>query len=412
MTLIQLAAVFFALITGIGWLNARVLHLPQSAAMLGAGILAAVILLAAQTAIAPFWGFDDVRSLIRTLDFRETVLDYLLGSLLFAGGLQADLTALRRMRVAVWTLATLGVVLSTVLVGGGVWAAGRLLGADLPLAWALAFGALISPTDPVAVIGAVKSGAVSTRLGAVLQGEALFNDGVGFLAFSAAVAFAASGAAPQPGHVLGALLLEAGGGLVLGGALAYALVFALRAVDDRVTAVAATIALALGVYALAGLFHLSGPIAAATAGLVMGETGMKTAVSEETRRYVEGFWDLVDQMLNALLFLLLGLQVFVLRFQLDEIGLWIVATALACASRLLVIAPWGAYFRLKHAERGASLILTWGGLRGAVSLALALTLPHGPYRDTLIAMTFVVVIFSVIVQGLSFTRLAARLRPA
>ena len=171
----------------------------------------------------------------------------------------------------------------------------------------------------------------------------------------------------------------------------------------------ATIALAVGVYVIAGELHLSGPIAAAAAGLVMGEVGVKTAMSDQTRRYVEGFWDLVDQILNAVLFLLLGLQVFVLKFRLDEVGLWATAAALAAAARLFVILPWGAYFRFRHEETGATLILTWGGLRGAVSLALALSLPHTPYRDTLLGMTLFVVVFSVVVQGLSFKALAARL---
>jgi monovalent cation:H+ antiporter, CPA1 family len=304
------------------------------------------------------------------------------------------------------------VLLSTGLVGGGVWIAAKVMGADLPLAWALTFGALISPTDPIAVLGAMRSGAVSTRLGAVLQGEALFNDGVGFVAFSATLAFATSGAVPPPLHAGGAILLDAGGGLALGLICAHAVGFALRAIDDRVVEVTATIALAIGVYVLAGLVHLSGPIAAAAAGLVTGSAGAKAAMSDPTRRYVEGFWDLIDQILNAALFLLLGLQVFVLPFQLGEVGLWVAATVLAAVARLLVVLPWGAYFHFRHEERGASLVLTWGGLRGAVSLALALSLPHGPYRDTLLGMTFIVVIFSVVVQGLTFAPLAGRLRQA
>ena len=270
MTLIQISALFLALITLIGWLNVRFFRLSPSVAMLGAGIVGALVLLAAQTAIGPFWGFNDVRSVVRTLNFPETVLGYLLGFLLFASGLQADLRELQRRRIAVWTLATVGVLVSTALVGAGVWAAARMMGADLPLSWALTFGALISPTDPIAVLGAMRSGAVSPRLGAVLQGEALFNDGVGFVAFSAALAFATSGTLPHPLHTAGAILLEAGGGLALGLICAHALVLAIRAIDDRVVEVTATIALAVGVYVVAGLLHLSGPIAAASAGLVMG----------------------------------------------------------------------------------------------------------------------------------------------
>ena len=411
MTLIQAAALLLALISAIGWLNARWLRLPQGVAMLGAGLIAAATLLTAQTLIGSFWGFDDIGALVRRMNFSRAVLDDLLGLLLFASGLQVDLGEMRKRRVAVWSLATLGVILSTAAVGFGVWAAGRALGADLPLPWAIAFGALISPTDAIAVLGAMKSGAVSPRLGAVLQGEALFNDGVGFVVFTAALAFAAGGVTPEPLHALGAIALEAGGGLALGVVAAYGVSLALRAVDDWALEVTITLALAVGVYVLAGVLHLSGPIAAASAGLVIGDHGVKTAMSDRTRRSVEAFWDLVDQLLNAVLFLLLSLQVFVLPFDPREAGMWLAATGLTLAARLLVVLPWGAFFRFRREERGATLVLTWGGLRGAISLALALSLPPGGYRDDVLAMTFVVVVFSVVVQGLTLSPLARRLSP-
>ncbi|MHB8286269.1 MAG: cation:proton antiporter domain-containing protein, partial [Caulobacteraceae bacterium] len=211
-------------------------------------------------------------------------------------------------------------------------------------------------------------------------------------------------------HTAGSTLLEAGGGLVLGLVSARALVFAFRGLHDHVLAVTATLALAVGVYVVADLLHLSGPIAAASAGLIVGSDSVKARMSDRTRYHVEGFWETVDQVLNAVLFLLLGLQVFVLPFDPREIGLWAAAVGLAALARFLVVVPWGTFFHFRHAERGASLVLTWGGLRGAVSLALALSLPHGPYRDVLLAMTFVVVIFSVVVQGLTFAPLAGRLR--
>ncbi len=410
MSLIQASAIFLALISAIGWLNLKFARLPSSVAMLGAGIVAAGVLLAAQTFIGPFWGFNDVRSMVGSLNFSDTVLDYLLGLLLFASGMQVDLRELQRRRVAVWTLATVGVLVSTALVGLGVWEAARLLHLQLTLPWALAFGALISPTDAISVLGAMRSGAVSKRLGAVLQGEALFNDGVGVVVFTAALVFAVSGTAPHPAQTAGSVLLEAGGGLVLGAASAWLVAMLMRAIDDFVVEVTATLALALGVYVSAGLLHFSGPIAAAAAGMIMGEFGIKRSMSEQSRRYVEGFWDLVDQILNAVLFLLLGLQVFVLPFEFDEIGLWAAATVLAVLARLIVVLPWAVYFRLRHEERGAALVLTWGGLRGAISLALALSLPAGPYRDTVLGMTFVVVVFSVSAQSLTFTALARWLR--
>ncbi|MBV9512330.1 MAG: cation:proton antiporter [Caulobacteraceae bacterium] len=407
MTLIQIAALGLVLISLVNWLNARLLRLSPSIAMVGAGLIGALALLAAQSLIGPFWGFSDVRSMVGRLNFSSAVLDDLLGFLLFAGGLQVDLRELRKRQAPVWTLATLGVVLSTLLVGFGVWAAGQAIGADLPLAWALAFGALISPTDPIAVAGAMRTGAVSPRLGAVLQGEALFNDGVGFVVFTAAAGFAASGTAPQALHTLGAIALESGGALALGWACASLTVLIFRQVDDAAARVAATFALAIGVYVAAGLLHLSGPIAAAVAGLAVGGSDLMDP-AEPSSHDIEVVWDVVDRLLNAGLFLLLGLQVFVLPFELDEVGLWAAATLLVMVARLAVVLPWGAFYRFRHEERGASAILTWGGLRGAVSLALALTLPDDAYRDTLLAMTFIVVTFSVVVQGLTLAPMARR----
>lgn len=403
-------AVFLLLITAVGWINARFLHLSSSVAMLGAGMAGAVVLLAGQVLIKPFWGFNDVGALVKQLNFTDTVMDGMLGFLLFAGGLQVDLAEIRKRRLAIWTLATVGVLASTAIVGVGLWGVSRAVGLSLPLAWALAFGALISPTDPIAVLSAMRQGAVSRRLGPVLLGEALFNDGMGFVVFTTAAAFAATGAIPHPLVLAGTIVLEAGGGLILGVAAAASVLLALRRIDDPVVDVIATIALALGVYVAAGLLHLSGPIAAAAAGLWMGGFDGRGATSEQGRRYITVFWDVIDQLLNAALFLLLGLQVFVLPFRWTEINLWLAGLGLALAARLLVVAPWGAFFRLRNEERGASLILTWGGLRGAVSFALALSLPPGPYRATVLSITFFVVVFSIVVQGLTFAPLAARLR--
>jgi CPA1 family monovalent cation:H+ antiporter len=408
-TLTQISALFLVLVTVIGWLNARFLRLSPAIAMFGAGVAGALILLLAQIVFEPFWGFDDVGALLKTLNFSETVMNGMLGVLLFASGLQVDVAEIRKRRFAIWTLATVGVLASTAIVGVGLWWIAGAVGVALPLAWALAFGALISPTDPIAVLGAMRQGTISRRLGPVLLGEALFNDGVGFVAFSTATAFAATGAVPHPLWLAGAVVLEAGGGLIFGSAIAGAVVLALRIIDDRAVEVTATIALAVGVYVGAELLHLSGPIAAAAAGLVMGGFGVRGAKNEEARRYVEVFWDVVDQLFNAVLFLLLGLQVFVLPFRWSEVNLWIAGLALALAARFLVVAPWGAFFKIVKEERGASLVLTWGGLRGAISLALALSMPPSAFKETLLSITFFVVAFSIVVQGLTFSPLAVRL---
>lgn len=284
----------------------------------------------------------------------------------------------------------------------------QALGLPLTLPWAIVFGALISPTDPVAVLAAVKQGGLSKTLEAVLQGEALFNDGVGIVLFTAAVAIAAGGH-PNPMEVVGAVGLEAVGGLALGAAAGWIVVLAMRAIDDYAVEVGLSLALAVAVYALAGSLHLSGPIAVVAAGLVVGDRGLKSAMSEMTQRYVRGFWTLIDEILNALLFLLLGLELLVVPLEIRWAGLWLAAVGLVMAARFIVVLPLGAYFHLSRQERGAGLLLGWGGLHGALSLALALSLPEGPARPIILSTTFAVVLSSVLLQGLTFGPLAAHL---
>jgi CPA1 family monovalent cation:H+ antiporter len=406
MTPFQLAAVFLTLVAGVGWINARWLKLPSGVAMLLAG--------AAIPAAAPLLGAygKDLVVLARQVDFSETVMGYMLAFLLFAGATQVDLAEMRRRRLSVWSLATLGVLVSTLLVGGGLWLAARALGLELPLVWALAFGALVSPTDPIAVLATVKGEGLSATLRTVLQGEALFNDGVGIVVFTAIAALIAGGQAPNVWHTGGLVVLEAVGGLAIGLVGGWSVIRLMRTIDDYAVEVTLTLALAAGVYALAQALHLSGPIAAVAAGLLIGDRKAASAMSETTHRYVTGFWTLVDEILNALLFLLLGLELLVVKLHVRDIGLWLVAIVLVLLARLIVVAPWGAFFALKRAERGAIPLLVWGGLHGALSLALAQTLPAGPAKGLILSVTYAVVAFSVVVQGLSFPTLVKRFQGA
>ena len=410
MTAFDVAAVFIGLVAAAGWLNARWLRLPPSVVMLAAGGLGSAILIAARglPSVAP--AADAVSRLIGRVNFPETVVGYMLGFLLFAGAMQVDLGELRRRTAAVVSLATLGVLASTLIVGVGVWLGARALQLPVSLPWAMVFGALISPTDPVAVLTTVKVGDLSSSLQATLQGEALFNDGVGIVVFLAALAFAVGGHAVHPAFAAVKVLGQAMGGLALGLGAGAMVVRAMRAIDDYAVEVTLSLALAAGVYAGGQALHLSGPIAAVAAGLLVGDRGVETAMSDTTRRYVQGFWTLVDELLNALLFLLLGLQTAVLPLNLRDLGLWALAIPLVLLARLAVVLPWGAYYRFRHAEQGASLILAWGGLRGALSLALALQAPAGPARAAILSTTYAVVVFAVMVQGLSFAPLVSWLK--
>jgi CPA1 family monovalent cation:H+ antiporter len=406
MTAFDLAAVFLALIGVSGWINARFLHLPTAAVMVLAGLAGGGLLLLARALLAANSIAAQLILTIQRLDFPKTVLGYMLAFLLFAGAMQVDFAELRKRFWTVFSLATLGVLASTLIVGVGLCWAARWLGLPLSLPWAIVFGALISPTDPIAVLAAVRQGNLTKTLEVVLQGEALFNDGVGIVVFTAALAVAATGGTLHPVETILHVGGEAIGGMLLGGLGAWGVIKAIQAIDDYAVEVGLTLALAVGIYALAQAVHVSGPIAVVVAGLLVGAGGVRTAMSEITQRYVRGFWTLIDEILNAMLFLLLGLEMLVVHFDLRLAGLWVAAIVLVLIARLVVVLPWGAYFHIRQNERGASTLLTWGGLHGALSLALALTLPPGDEKVLLLSATFAVVIFSTLLQGLTFGRLA------
>jgi CPA1 family monovalent cation:H+ antiporter len=407
MTTFELAAVFLGLIGVAGWLNARFLRLPTAAVMVVGGLGGAGLLLIAKAVFPAPNVAANLASNIEGLNFPSAVLRYMLAFLLFAGAMQVDVRQLRRRLLAVATLATLGVAASTVIVGSGVWLAARALGLALSAPWAFVFGVLISPTDPIAVLAAVRGGHLSKGLEAVLQGEALFNDGVGIVAFFALVAVAGGGAALNPLRSIMEVGAEAIGGLALGGVAAALVIRAMRAIDDYAVEVSLSLALAVGVYALATALHVSGPISVVIAGLIVGDQSEGGAMSDVTRTHLRSFWMLIDENLNALLFLMLGLQVLVIRLDPTLFGFWTFALVLVLITRLIVVLPWGAFFRVRHSERGASVLLAWGGLHGALSLAMALSLPNGDSRPLVLSTTFAVVIFSIVAQGLTFAPLAA-----
>lgn len=406
MSSFDLAALFLTAVGLAAWVNARTARLPHGIAMLFVGIAGALAILAFK-ALRPDLARGTIDAVIR-INFARTVLGYMLAFLLFAGAMQVDLTELRRRRLSVWTLATIGVLASTAIVGAGLWLAARALGVQMPLPWALVFGALVSPTDPIAVLATVKRGHLSKALQVILQGEALFNDGVGIVVFTAMLAFA-TGASASPLRAVLDVFVGAAGGLAIGSVAGALVVRALRDIDDFVVEVSLSLGLAMGVYSVAQALHMSGAIAAVAAGLLIGEGRTRRPSGKTAQAYLESFWVLVDEVLNALLFLLLGLQLVVVPLEPAEAGLCVAAILLVLISRFAVVLPWGAYLHLRHQERGANTILAWGGLHGALSLALALSLPPGPERPLILAATYAVAAFSIAVQGLTFAPLVRRL---
>ncbi len=402
MTPFELTAILMTLVAVAGWLNVKTIQIPHGVAMLTLGFVVALFLVASRASTLGAASVEEIIGMVSRIDFSATVVGVMLPFLLFAGAMQVDLVEMRLRWASIGALATLGVAGSVVIVGIGTWLIAKTLELELSLSWALVFGALISPTDPVAVLATVKHGNLSKTLQVILQGEALFNDGVGIVVFTALLAFATGIGDADPLHAIAEVAIQALGGLIFGVLAAQLTIRAMGTMDEFAVEVSMTIALAMAVYAAALAFHLSGAIAVVGAGMMFGGERAGRAMSRETEVYVKSLWTLVDEILNALLFLLLGVEMLIVPFNLGQIGLIIAVVLLVVVARFAVVLPWGAYFRMRHAEQGATVILGWGGLHGALSLALALSLPQGSERSLILAITYVVVAFSITIQGLTF----------
>jgi len=408
MTFLQIASLLIVLAGAFGAINYLVLRLPAAIGILIVALAASLVVVGIDL-VAPSLGIvDETRRIVNELEFSDALLEGMLGLLLFAGALHVKVEDLRDQWLVVFLMATIGVGLSTVVVGVGFsWLTG------MPFLIALVFGALISPTDPVAVLGVLRQAELRKSLETKIAGESLFNDGVGYVVFLVLVGIAFhSGDAHASGwtDALRLFVQEALGGAVLGLALGWLVFRVMRRIDDYALEVLITLGLAFGGYELAVALHVSAPIMAVCAGLLIGDVGTKYGMSEETRRYVSAFWNMVDEILNAVLFLMIGFEVFAVAFDFDNISAGIFAIALALIARLTAVAvPILILHPFREFSRGVIPIMTWGGLKGGISVALALSLPAGEWKPMILAATYIVVIFSIIVQGLTVARLATRL---
>lgn len=407
----DLIAILLVLTAIFAWLNHVLIGLPHAIGLLVMGLVSSLILIGVEIALPEVSLYEDLRRLLRQIDFQEAVLNGMLAFLLFAGALHVNLAVLRSRAWAVGVMATAGVLISTLVIGCGFWWLSALLGAAVPFAWSLVFGALISPTDPVAVLSTLKSVSVPTTLEADMAGESLFNDGVGVVLFTVVVAIASgqSGGAVDIGEVARLFLYEALGGAILGLLSGYVAYRATRAIDDYPIETLISLALVMGTYALASKLHMSGPIAVVVAGILIGNRGPLDAMSDETQRYLFSFWTLVDEVLNSVLFLLIGLEVLVLSF--DRSFLWpaISVIPLVLLARFLAVSIPVMTLRSRiDFVRGTITVLTWGGLRGGISIALALSLPGVAEKPILLAATYAAVVFTIVVQGLSLKAVVRR----
>ncbi|MBK8176672.1 MAG: sodium:proton antiporter [Rhodospirillales bacterium] len=412
MSVFELITVLLALTATFGWINHRFIGLPHAIGLLLIGLVASLAFSAVEAYDADIKAYEELTGLVRQVHFQQALLEGMLGFLLFAGALHVNFSTLKRRSASVGLMATLGVLISTVVVGYGLWWLARALGTPLPLSWALVFGALISPTDPVAVLGTLKQVRVPEVLETDMAGESLFNDGVGVVIFAVLLALAAGGEGKGVSVMCVAEMFfyEALGGAILGFASGYVAYRAMRAIDDFPVEILISLALVTGSYALASRLHMSGPISVVVAGLLIGHRGPQDALSDETQRYLFAFWTVVDEILNSVLFLLIGLEVLVLGF--DAAFTWLIALAipLVLAGRTLAVSIPFLILRTWHRfAPGTVPVLIWGGLRGGISVALALSMPDSASKPLILAITYSVVLFSILVQGLSLGRVVRRL---
>ncbi|UCF38821.1 MAG: sodium:proton antiporter [Acidobacteriota bacterium] len=407
MSLFETAAILVTLSAFFSYINFRYIKLPTTIGIMLLALTASTLVI-----LLGFVGSDlDETALIllESIDFNEAVLHGMLAFLLFAGSLHVNLNDLSKQQGVIGALASFGVLSSTFLVGTLTWLVLGVLETPLSYLECLLFGALISPTDPIAVMGILKGAGVPKSLETQITGESLFNDGVGVVVFLALLELSRNPGDSIVGSAGSLFLLEAGGGLLLGLATGYLAFRMLRSVDNYQVEVLITLALVTGSFALADRWHLSGPIAIVVAGLLIGNHGRMLAMSERTIRHLDTFWELVDEILNAVLFLLIGLEILVLRISSIHLLIILVTIPIVLASRFLSVSlPITVFQRFRDFTPGVIRILTWAGLRGGISVALARSLPPGEAREIFLPATYGVVVFSIAVQGLTINRLVRK----
>ena len=410
----DLAAVVVVLAAALGYLNHRLLKLPHTIGLVVIAMAISLVLLAVD-AVWPVLGIGaTVRGFVASIEFSETLMQGLLSFLLFAGALHVDLSSLVKRSKAIFAIAILGTLLSTFLIGGATWLVVQGLDLGVPLIFCLVFGALIAPTDPVAVLGILKRVHVPPTLEAKIAGESLFNDGVAIVVFSVLAGLATGVGGHNEvdaGDIAVFFLVEAVGGAALGLITGFAAFRLLKTVNEHNLEVLITLALVMGTFALSDLIHVSGPIAMVCAGLLIGNIGTRFAMSETTREHTTSFWSLIDEILNSVLFLIIGFEVVAISGALGYVELGLIAIPMVLLARFISVSLpiWGLKWLGGTFTPGAIRIMTWGGLRGGISVALVLSLPPSPEREVLLTACYIVVVFSIVVQGLSMEWVVRRL---
>jgi CPA1 family monovalent cation:H+ antiporter len=401
--IIVLAAVF-------GYVNFKFIKLPETIGIMLISVVASLGVIGVSMVSPEI--FADTVDILKSIDFNTALMKVMLSFLLFAGAIHIDAKKLKSQLTSIITFATVGVMISTIVAGTLIYGTAQLFGLSINYLYCLLFGALISPTDPIAAIGILKKAKIPESLEIKISGESLFNDGVGVVIFATLIGVAEVGLSNTSGWGIAWLFVEeAIGGIIYGLILGYIGYWALRSIDNYIVETMITLAIVMGGYFLADMLHVSGPLAMVMAGLITGNKSMDTGVSATTRDYIGKFWEMIDEVMNAILFLLIGFEMLIIPFNMTLLWLGCVAIVIVLLGRLLAVSIPIMFLKYKKNpfEKNTIPILTWGGLRGGISVALALSVPKNMYGDVFVSITYIVVLFSILVQGLTIGKFARKL---
>lgn len=414
MNVFEILAIILTVTAIFAYINERFIKLPTPIGVTLVGLIISLGLVIFKNEFLGLWAANFLAS----LNFNEIVMGGMLSFLLFAGSLTVNLDNINKQKWPILTLATLGVIMSTFIVGTLTFYGLALFGIHLPYLYALLFGALISPTDPIAVLSILRKVGVPKGIETLITGESLFNDGVGVVVFSVILSLLGAGhgsgheAAGSSGVMAVATLFaqEAVGGIFFGMAIGLIAYYLLKSIDEYSVEILITLALVTGGYALASHWHTSGPLAMVVAGIFIGNQGRLFAMSERTREHIDTFWEVVDEILNMILFVLIGLEVIIVHFDAKSLLIAVLAIPLVLLGRFISVSVPISLMRLRKTFLPYTIrMMVWGGLRGGISIALALSLPAGEERDLIIKLTYAVVVFSILIQGLTIGKVAARI---
>lgn len=409
MNLYQTFTIIIVFAALFSYINYRFIRLPNTIGIMIISLLASLIMIAVNSLYPNL--LVNVREVIRSIDFHEVLMDGMLSFMLFAGAIHINAAELKKEQSTILTFSTLGVLISTLIIGTLLFGICNLFNLNIDYIYCLLFGALISPTDPIAVMGILKEANIPKSMEIRIVGESLFNDGIAVVVFISILQVINAGIDNvEPGKILLLFLREAGGGIVLGLVLGYIGFYTLHSIDYYKVEIMITLAIVMGGYYLAGVLHVSGPLAMVVAGIITGNQAREFGMSAITRDYVDKFWEIIDEILNAVLFFLIGIEMIIVEFSMQHFWIGLIGIVIVLFARYIsVLIPFFFLRKNNVFPKHALSILTWGGLRGGISVALALSLPKSEFSDFFVTITYIIVLFSIIVQGLTIGRFVKKL---